>query len=391
MKHSRYLSLALLSSASLALPAFADDAPRISVTGFGTVALTRSDTDEGEYIRPNQAAGVKKSLRTGVDSNFGIQGSAQLTDRLSLVAQGLVSKNATDAYGAELTWAFLKYKLSDEWSVRVGRTTPPTYLISDFRNVGYANLMIRPPSDMYRQVTVGSIDGVDLIFQRSIGDTTVTAQLNTGRGKRTVPNGAYVDFDRMTTLHLLAENGPFTFRYGHTDARFSFRDAAPLIALLNGLRSAGQNAVADALTPYDRHGKFDSLGFGLDYRQVVLQAEYAKKKINTRAVPDTTAWYVQAGYRYQQLTPYYMHSSAMQDVPRSFPGLPAASPANSATRTPQQRTDAIGVRWDFAKSAAFKFQVDRIKPVDGAGAFIKSAAKIAGPVNVYAFGVDFVF
>ncbi|MGB9989375.1 hypothetical protein [Pseudoduganella rhizocola] len=392
MKHRSFLSLALLSSASLALPAYAgDDTPRINITGFGTVALTRSDTADAEFIRHNQAAGVKKEFRTGVDSNFGIQGTFQLTERLSAVAQGLVSKNATDAYGAELTWAFLKYKLNEDWSVRLGRTTPPNYLISDFRNVGYANLMIRPPGDMYRQITVGSIDGVDLLYQRSVGDTTYTAQLNTGRGKRTVPNGAFVDFDRMTTLHLVAEHGPYTFRYGHTDARFSFRDAVPLITLLAGLRNAGFGNVADALNPYDRHGKFDSLGFGLDYKNVLLQAEYAKKKINSRAVPDTTSWYAQLGYRYGQLTPYFMHSYSRQDVPRSFDGLPAASPANNATKAPQQRDYALGLRWDFAKSAALKLQVDHIRPRDGAGGFIKATPQFKGPVNVYAAGVDFVF
>ncbi len=398
MSIKSYAGIVTVSAAGLALPAHAAGEPAINITGFGTAALTMADTRDAEFIRPNQAAGVKRSPRTGVDSNFGIQATATFNDDVSFIAQGLVSKAATDAYGAELTWAFLKYRLSDQLTLRLGRTTPPTYMISDFRHVGYANVMIRPPGDVYRQVTVGSLDGAELVYQHDLGGATLTAQLGTGKGTRTVPGGAYVDFKRMTTLQVVLENGPFTVRYGHVDALFSFRNNALLTTLLGALRGAGQAGVAEALDPYDVRGKFDSLGVGIDDRNVVVQAEYAKKKTGSRVVPATTSWYAMAGYRIGKFTPYYMRTAAMQDDPRSFPELPAAGPlaglaagANRVAKTAQQRSQAIGVRWDFARSAAFKLQADRITPVDGAGGFINANTQFSGPVTVYAAGIDFVF
>ncbi len=390
------VSLAIL--AAFALSAQAADGPVVTVSGFGSAALTSTDNDQAEYARPNQVAGVKKDPRTGVDSNFGIQATAKFSERLSLTGQGLVRKFATDHFGAELAWAFAKYKLSDDFSVRVGRIGLPVYMISDFRNVGYANTMIRPPAEVYRQVTADYFDGADLIYQHSFDDTAVTAQFGVGNSKARQPNHAYLKYRPVTALHVLLENGPFTLRFGRADATFSVRDNAKLNGLLAKLRLVGQGAVADQLDVNEVKGSFTSLGFGLDYKNFLVQSEYAVRKTESRAVMDTTSWYAMLGYRYGTVTPYYSYADIKQDSVRSFAGMPASGPlapltaaANGAARTALQSTHAIGLRWDFHKSAALKVQIDHVKPRDGAGAFVNPAPGFTGPVNVYAAGIDFVF
>jgi hypothetical protein len=65
-------ALAALSAASFAIQAGAQESgPTVTISGFGSAALTSTDTNDAEFIRPNQASGVKKDWRTGVDSNFG--------------------------------------------------------------------------------------------------------------------------------------------------------------------------------------------------------------------------------------------------------------------------------------------------------------------------------
>jgi hypothetical protein len=174
-------TLTALTAMSLAASAvWADDSSNVSISGFGTAALTRTNTSDAEFARPNQLAGVTTDAKTGVDSNFGIQVTAKATDWLSFTGQGLVRKNVTDNFGAELTWAFAKAKVNDQLSVRVGRMGLPVYMISDYRNVGYANTMLRPPVEMYTQVILESIDGIDGTYQTSVGETNVTAQLAYG-------------------------------------------------------------------------------------------------------------------------------------------------------------------------------------------------------------------
>jgi len=420
-----------LFAALLAMPlaisnAYAADengGPSVIVTGYGTLAYTGTNTNDAEFGRPNQKAGVKETFKNGVDSNFGIQGTIVMNDWLSLTGQGLARKVATDEWGAELYWAFAKAKLNKEWSVRVGRVGLPIYMISDYRNVGYANTMIRPPAEMYSQVVFDSIDGGDVIYQTTFGDTSLTAQLAAGTTKEKlfadgVPAGtsAVVQAKSTTALNIVVENGPFTVRFGRADAKITIDNSAALNGLLGGLRAAGAGygfaqlgQVADALSAHDKKGSFTSLGLGVDWNNVVVQSEIAKRKTESY-ISDTTSWYAMGGYRFGKFLPYVAHASLRRDhvventVPTSCPaGYPAAcTPTMLALRAGvtaltttatqgEQSTTSLGVRWDFNKSAALKVQVDRIQPHNGQGLFINPAPTFNGSVTVFAAGVDFVF
>jgi hypothetical protein len=391
-------TLATAILAAFALHAQAADGPTITISGFGTAAMTATDTDQAEYARPNQASGVKKDFRSGVDSNFGIQATAKFSDSLSATVQGLSRKYATDHFGGELSWAFAKYKLNDEFSFRVGRIGLPIYMISDFRSVGYANTMIRPPAEVYRQVNADYVEGVDVVWQKNFDDTTLTTQFAYGRSTSKQPGGTQVKFKPLTALHVVLENGPFTLRFGRADADFTVHNNAPLNGLLATLRSVGLTQVANDFRVVDVKGSFTSVGGTVDYKNFLVQAEYAKRKTESRAVMDTTSYYAMFGYRMGKLTPYYYYGNIKQDVPRTYAGLPATGPlaaltagVNSVAKAGLQSTNAVGVRWDFYKSAALKVQVDRVRPKDGAGAFLNARPGFTGPVNVYAAGIDFVF
>lgn len=390
--------LLFVCSSALAATCHAADGPTTTISGFGTAALTSTDTDDAEYIRPNQSNGVRRSWRTGVDSNFGLQATTKFNNTFSATVQGLVSKYANDYYGAELAWAFLKYKVNDEFTFRAGRIGTPIYMISDFRNVGYANTMIRPPSEVYRQVSNNSFDGVDVVYQHGFGDTTLTAQFGVGNAKTRSPGNSYVEFKPLTALHILVENGPLTVRFGRADATFSVVNNAGLNGLLAALKGVGLNQVAEDFKVNDVKGSFTSLGTMIDYKNFLVQAEYAVRKTETRVVMDTTSYYAMFGYRYGKFTPYYYYGNIKQDTPRSYAGLPTTGPlagltagVNAVSKAALQSTNAVGVRWDFYKSAALKVQVDHVKPEDGAGAFINVKPGFKGPVNVYAVGIDFVF
>lgn len=391
-------AIAVLSAAGLAMQASAQDGgPSVTISGFGTAALTSSDTDDAEFIRPNQAAGVRKDWRTGVDSNFGIQATLKVNDRISLTGQGLVRKDGVDHYRAQAAWAFAKFKATDELSFRVGRMGAPIYMISDFRNVGYANTMLRPPAEVYRQVSLDSFDGADLLYQHSFGDTTLSVQLGTGRAETEQPAQS-VEFRKMLLLHMVAENGPFTLRFGRAQADFSVKDNPTLSGLVATLRRVGLSPVADMMPLDDVRGTFTSIGGTMDWKNIVLQAEYAQRRTDTLIVHDTNSWYAMAGYRIGKFLPYYYHGSIKQKSPRSVAGLPATGPlapvgagVNALAKAALQTSDAVGVRWDFYRSMALKVQVDHIKPKDGAGAFIKPTPAFHGSVNVYAVALDFVF
>lgn len=372
------------------------EGPAVNVSGFGTAAVAITDTDEAQYGRQRQEAGVGDSLRTGLDSNLGVQATATVNDTLSFTAQVLTRKIVRDHFGAELAWAFAKLKVSDKLAVRVGRIGLPVYMISDFRNVGYANTMIRPPNEVYSLVVGDSVDGIDAVYQADVGSSAVTAQLAVGRATSHLPGDAKVLMTPAVALHVVAEKGPLTLRFGYSMAELTVEGRDNLGQLAAGLRAAGLAAAARDFAYQDVRGSFTSVGAVYDEGKLLLQGEYAIRRTDTRFIADSSAWYGMAGYRFGKFMPYAAYARLTQDDERSYNGVPAMvqplhAILNGMVKNPQQSTGTLGMRWDFASSMAFKFQVDHVRPRDGAGTFVNAKPGFSGPVNVYAAGVDFVF
>jgi hypothetical protein len=371
-----------------------------TLTGFGTAAVTRTNTSDAEFARQAQLNGARDSFNTGVDSNLGLQVSYKANDWLSFTGQGLVSKHITDEFGAELTWAFAKMKASENLSVRVGRMGIPVYMISDYQNVGYSSTFIRPPVEMYSQVPLTYVEGADAIYQMDLGDGSLSAQFAYGRTETKGTGNSYTaKFKDLMGLNLVYDNGPFTVRFGHIRTKFSVDDSASLNAVVGGLTKFGFTDAANSLIIKDTKASFTSLGLGVNWKGWTGQAEYGVRRSDARSLPDTTSWYTLVGYKWGNFTPYYLHSDIKQDGGRTIAGLPTTGPlaalvagANAyASNAPVQSSNSVGLRWDFHKAAALKVQYDRISPKDGAGTFVNPKPGFAGPVNVLAVGIDFVF
>jgi hypothetical protein len=409
-----------LIASMIALPlavsaAYAQDTSALKISGFGTAALTWANTDSAEFARPNQASGVKKDPRTGVDSNLGLQADYTVNSWLSVTGQGLVRKDGEDDYGAELSWAFVKAKLSDKLSMRVGRMALPAFMISDYRNVGYANTFLRPPSEVYSQMPLNSIDGADLTWRQEYAGTTYTAQVAYGRSSLTMAPGIGEQASREYALNLTAERGPFTLRVGRSGARISVdsKDLDGLVSAMNMIGKAyniGQlNDMAALMDTHNKKYTFTSVGLGMDWNNIVAQTEFAKREMPDSFAGASKSWYVMGGYRFGKFLPYYSHAklSVSSDFNNTIPtSCPAGSAAactttliavrgfmeavRTGTNGGAQSTDSIGLRWDFMPSADLKFQIDRVKPA-GDGLFVNAKTGFKGPVTVGAVAVDFVF
>ena len=394
--------------------AFAQDSSNVRISGFGTGALTWTNTDQAEFARPNQQTGAKKNPTTGVDSNLGLQIDYKVNNWLSLTGQGLVRKDAQDDFGAEASWAFAKAKVSDDVSIRVGRMGMPAFMISDYRNVGYANTMLRPPLEVYSQMLFNTIDGADVTWQHTYDDTTYTAQFAVGRNKTDLISGVNTTGNRIKALNLVAEHGPLTLRFGRVDGRISLNGSS-LPLLVGALKQAGaafqapQAAQLGAeLDVTDKKASFTSLGALLDWNNIVVQSEFAKRKTDSY-INDTTSWYVMGGYRFGKILPYYTHAKISIDgSPNTNIACPAGAPAACAPTLAalaakaaglrysgvgqgEEQTDSIGVRWDFRNSVALKVQFDHVRPNRASGLLTNAKPGFTSPVNVGAVALDFVF
>jgi hypothetical protein len=319
----------------------------IRVSGFGTGALTWTDTNDAQFARRNQASGVGTSPRTGIDSNLGLQVDARINDWVSLTGQGIVRKDVEDDYGADLTLAFAKFKLSDAVNVRAGRLPLAVFMVSDYRQVGYANTMLRPSQDVYSQIPNDSFDGVDLNWQQNIGSSTLNTQIGYGRSAVNVAGGGKATLTEASTVNFVLEHGPFTLRFGRNDGKLTIDQ--PMFHLPKTKVS------------------FTGLGLAMDWNNIVVQSEYTQSRgLGT----GSNGWYAMGGYRFGKLLPYYSHGKLTGDT--------------------AQHTDSIGLRWDAFRSADIKFQIDRVDP-ERSGLFLQPKPDFHGPVTVGAIAIDFVF
>jgi hypothetical protein len=103
--------------------------------------------------------------------------------------------------------------------------------------------------------------------------------------------------------------------------------------------------------------------------------------------------YLSAGYRINKFTPYLTHSqnssgSFIQDSPP-----PTSFSIQLANRS--QRTDSLGVRWDFMRNFDLKVQYDRVTLSDNSNGYlinVPAGLTLYGTTfHVISTVVDFVF
>lgn len=414
------LALAALLACASAQADFVSADGKARLSGFGTLGVSRTNTDEALFNSPGQGGGVDKQLGLEPDTKFGVQGSYKLTDTISGTAQVLTKYRANGSYQPEFEWAYAKWQALPSLSLRGGRMGAPFFMISDFRDVGYANTAIRPPLEVYGQVPVSSVDGADVSYQTSLGGTTLTGTVWGGASRNEFASAlrstsqlgtASVDpvevrLKKMIGLNLQAEfDGGYTLRLGHMQGRLTVNSNSinTLIAASGGLSPF----VRDALLTEDTKATFTGLGASMDRDNIVLATEFTKRRITKGSVADTTGWYVLGGYRFGNFLPYVVVSKLKVDalnntVPAQLAASATVRNGVLALQSPQylaQRTTAVGLRWDAFRNAAVKVQFDRIsKPANSNGLFLvenpvtdTAFQQSKKNINVISLAVDFVF
>lgn len=405
------LSLGLLA---LAGSAHAQDAsPSVSLSGFGTLAMTKTNSDDAAYRTTFQKEGAKTSGTAGTDSLLGMQLNAKFNDTFSGTVQVLNKQDAVGEWGPKLEWAFVKANVGKGLSLRGGRMGAPFFMTSDYRNVGYTNTAVRTAPDVYYAVPVSTFDGADLLYQGSLGSASINGQLYAGESSALIGKDQTVLLNKIIGFNLSAEVGAFTYRVGHVQTELGTRGAglADFATLLGGLRQLSAathitslSTLADDLVIDGKNATFSGVGISMDLGDFVGMAEYTKRKTDSRYVSDLTGWYTTIGYRVGKYTPYMSMSAQTVDsitsVASPAPSIPQvngviAAVNSGALTNNSQRTTAFGLRRELGASWAVKGELARITvPAGATGVFrdVKGGRfAVDTDITVTTLAVDFVF
>lgn len=384
-KVARLPVVALCALALHAGAARADEAePEPSVfsfSGFGTLGLVHSSEHRADFtggkFRPI-GAGYSADWSADVDSLIAAQVTATFTPKLSAVVQVVSELNYDHSYRPHVEWANLKYQFTPDFSVRVGRTALPVFAVTDSRKIGYANPWVRPPVEVYSLVPVTSNDGIDASYRMQVGAATNTLLFAAGSSDTRLPGGdgsspvPTARVRKVLTLVDTHEWGSASLRLNYGQARLSLNYLEPLF---DGFRQFGPPgvAIADRYDVHDRLISFLGVGAGYDPGDWFLTGEWGRISSRGSVLGGSTGWYGSGGYRFGKFTTYATYGKRSADGNTSDPGLdlstlpphlvPAAGQLNAALNfslrsKTVQSTASVGGRWDFARSAALKLQLD---------------------------------
>lgn len=390
--------------------ALADD-PLISVSGFGTVGLVKTNSNDVQYVNDLQWAGADKHWDSSIDTKLGLQLSAKPMDHFNLVAQVVSSKDRDSSFRPKFEWAFAKYEVTNDVSVRVGRLGLPGFLISDYRNVGYSLPWARPPVEVYNQLAILNFDGADAIWRINANDNTFTIQPYAGSSSFRSYNYFDGDAKKILGINGTWENGSWTVRAGYV--RTNLTGTSNLLqagvfgnvptSLRTRLASVPQVQKAiNELEVKDKFGYFTGVGLIYDNSEWLFETEYAKRHSDS-LLTDTASWYLTSGYRIGDVTPYVSYSTVSSTRNTMADQIPELSPtligvkrsldALANRNGANQDSIAIGARWNVAKGIALKAQYDQVSTKEGKANLLQPVPNTFSgkKLNVYSLTADFVF
>lgn len=414
------LTVALTATALSTQPACADDASSnspisqsnqpsgLKISGFGTLGYWHSRGPDDLIFRRELGQNVPKidKNHAKADSRLGLQLNYQASDRVELVSQIVAREQAQFRASRTVEWAFAKYRPTDDAQVRVGRVGMDLFMLSDYRNVGYAYNWVRPPTEFYGWIPFYSINGADAVKSIPVGDGHLRVKIFGGKTETGMPwqAGSYQLGATIAGLGTTWENDEWRLRVYHT--RLKITDKAPFEALIPTLQtyasvwpSAGQ--YSDDLHLNGQKLRYSVLCAAWEKDGWQVSGELSYTHASTTFAPQGKSAYISIGRRFDKWVPFigfarnWDSAKLALDAPPSPELNPAAQSLRDAfdsTHT-EQYTASLGVRWDVADRMAVKMQWDRsVVAINGTQLWGYGSAPWTGKAKqIWSATLDFTF
>lgn len=405
----------------LALPAagivHAADGSALRLSGFGTLGYVRDNRPDMATAR-DISQHPDDSARTGpgwqVDSRLGVQLEYTFGPFVDFVGQVILRDQFKADLNSATELAYVALKPGAGVDVRIGRINYDAFLMSDYRNVGYAYQWVRPPTEFYGWIPIFSLDGVDVAYTLRDDDVRWRFKAQAGHSQVKIPIDSGYDFSAHSMLGASVSRQSGAWRLKAAYSQFRSPNEVPAFSALH----QGLDQVVAANLPRisaeaadlrsnvafkDARIAYATLGAAYDDGVWVGQAEVGRTTATATVIPHGSMAYASIGRRLGQWTPSLTLST-------SRPGHDLRSAANNwgayngllrdpaiqvinTTRIAQE-TVSLGVRWDFYSNAALKLQWERtrVKP-SGYGLWWRDMAinEQSARINQLSAVVDFTF
>lgn len=364
MRLNNFIILVVFVTSSLLADNF-----ETSFNYFGNLTASSLNKDKF-YIKGYQVDDVQDYFELSTYSKLGFQ-TMIYNDKFTFVAQA-VSHYVDDSLNLDLTWLNAKYKIRDDFSIRVGRIQSAMFLNSDVRDIDYVNTWAIEPNAFYTMLPMRYYDGLDISYEKVIGDyyinITITPYGEVSADIDDMVSGSTLDVSDMHMVSLVLSNNDFKFKTSYAQVTMNI----PIYdvnyhSIIQTLQDEGNDI--SKYNYIDKKISFLTLGLEYNYENYSFLTEIAKRD-SVSLLPDTIAYYTMLSYRYDKFIPFIMYSSNNNDSSHFDTTNINDTATNGVTKTElekilyqtndSQRTFSIGFRYDLKTGIALKFQVDKI-------------------------------
>lgn len=398
---------------------------RWDASGFGTLGLVSQEGGhDWGFVRNSAQLGAGHRVSALPDSRAGLQLDVSAGEEWEGGVQAVVLRRPNGTpIGESLERAYVGYRPFTETRIRLGRTSPDTFLFADSRHVGFALPWARPPVDFYGFFPVAAIDGAEIEQRWASGDSTWRAKLTAGVMRTSVTDGVG---DRLPMqghglkgLSLTREEDGLLLKFSYLSGRLRVSVGPEADQLRQALHDLSSLPVPSLTAPLEHlqenlwsGGSLSYMALGLQYETGpwTVIAEGSRLQVPKSPLSADRA-YLSLGYRQGAVTWYGVASrvtprqkamaepeltSLLTPVVGPEPAQQAQVVAGYATAAADnyryhQRTVGAGVRWDFSPTAALKLQADRSTVYNNGGAGWRFSDAQAAKATVYSVVVDVVW
>jgi hypothetical protein len=393
MKKCSFFLMLLVSNSVLS-------APDVRFSGFGTIGIVTTDSDNFGYRADFSKTGsvFKNEYDFAESTNLGIQFDIIVTDKIDVVAQAIYRDQEKLNLDTLLNLAFIRYSPNTSWSFRMGRTAFDLFLLTEYRDIGYAYPWAHVPSEIYGVIPHRYLDGVDVTYNQRLNDLTFSAKLFYGKNEFAItafsaPDAPIFRFDNVIGLALDLQSINWDIAVNRTQLKLDSQAIQPLVVGITQLDKfvpnfsfIWPNAVefVNAADLDNRKGVYTSISGQYRFDKITLVAEFSKNRTDSLSVQSVKSGYLSSIYHidahnfFAAIAFSQSEKFELDETGINLPALaqvPGGLEAYAASKfvlnyySLNQKTMSFGWRWDFAENVSLKLQLDHTRVDKGGSTF----------------------
>lgn len=344
-------------------------------SSFGTLGITLSDSDNYGYRTDisHESAVFSGDIDFRALSLLGGQVEKSFNDEFDFVGQVVLRELNDPDMLDYVSMAFLRYKPSAKWSLKVGRLMPDLFMITEYRNINIAYTWANVPNETYGIAPFKYLDGAEVVYSQRVPDGTLNLKFFAGESQAVATSSKTftdkVKLNDLFGLSVIYDQNEWNLQARYTQAALGDNKSSNLITdqinMIPDFLWPNKPSIINRLSTTDKKAKYLSLSGQKYWQSWLFSFELARISSESDLTATLNNGYVSAAYQHNEHTYYgvfgktssdYYHFNEPGVNNNLFPELIAAINQTMNFYSSNQQTISLGWRWDINPTMASKLQ-----------------------------------